>query len=113
MEEKYTYGLWGAVGGAVIAIVLGFTLGDWHTPSGVKRISDAAVTTALMPSCAKEVMADPTAAAELKVKRPTDYDDIVRDYRKRGSLSDLGYQFNRACGKVIEELMPKSAATKS
>ena len=113
MEEKYTYGLWGAAGGAVVAVVLGFTWGDWHTHSGVKRVSDAAVTTALIPSCAKEVIADPTAAAELKVKRPTDYDDVVRDYRKRGSLTDLGYQFNRACGKKIEELIPKATATKS
>lgn len=58
-------------------------------------------------------MADPTARAELKVKRTTDYDDVVRDYRKREiGLAGLGYQFNRECGRAIEALMAKPA-TKS
>jgi len=44
------------------------------------------------------------------VKRPTDYDDVVRDYRKRTNyLSNLTYQFNRDCGKVIEAVMAKMA----
>jgi hypothetical protein len=55
-------------------------------------------------------MADPAAGAELKVKRTTDYDDVVRDYRKRESgMPDLGYQFNRDCGRAIEALMGKAA----
>jgi hypothetical protein len=113
MQEKYTYGLWGAAAGALALATLGFTWGDWHTASGVKRVSEAAVMTALIPACVKEVMADPTASAELKVKRTTDYDDVVRDYRKREiGLADLGYQFNRQCGRAIEALMAKSA-TKS
>jgi len=66
----------------------------------------------MLPGCVKEVMADPAAAAELKVKRTLDYDDVVRDYRKRGNLTDWGYQFNRDCGRAIEALMPKTA-TKS
>jgi len=48
------------------------------------------------PVCAKDVITDPAAVAELKVKRPTDYDDVVRDYRKRtGTLANLSYRFNR------------------
>ena len=113
MQEKYTYGLWGAVAGAVALAVVGFAWGDWHTSSGVKRVSEAAVTTALIPACVREVMADPAAGAELKVKRTTDYDDVVRDYRKRViGLADLGFQFNRDCGRAIEALMAKPA-TKS
>jgi len=113
MQEKYTYGLWGAAAGALALAIVGFTWGDWHTASGVKRVSEAAVMTALIPVCVKEVMADPTARAELKVKRTTDYDDVVRDYRKREiGLADLGYQFNRECGRAIEALMAKPA-TKS
>ena len=113
MQEKYTYGLWGAVAGAVALAVVGFTWGGWSTSGGAARQVEAAVRTALVPACAKEVMADPTAAAELKVKRVTDYDDVVRDYRKRiGGLTDLGYQFNRDCGKAIEAVMARPA-TKS
>ena len=67
----------------------------------------------MVPACVKEVMADPTAAAELKVKRASDYDDVVRDHLKRADdKGNRGYQFNRDCGKAIEALMAKMA-TKS
>jgi hypothetical protein len=111
MQEKYTYGLWGGVAGAVALAVVGFAWGDWHTSSGVKRVSEAAVMTALIPVCVREVMADPAAGAELKVKRTMDYDDVVRDFRKRViDMPDLGYQFNRDCGRAIEALMAKTAS---
>jgi hypothetical protein len=112
MQDKYTYGLWGAAAGAAALAIVGFGWGGWHTAGGTAKQAEAAVATAMLPGCVKEVMADPTAAAELKVKRTVDYDDVVRDSRKRGNLADRGYQFNRDCGKAIEALMPKTA-TKS
>jgi dienelactone hydrolase len=112
MQEKYTYGLWGAAAGATALAIVGFAWGGWYTAGGAAKQVEAAVAAAMLPGCAKEVMADPTAAAELKVKRTTDYDDVVRDYRKRGNLTDQGYQFNRECGRAIEALMPH-ASTKS
>jgi len=113
MHEKYRYGLWGAAIGAIALTVVGFTWGGWSTSGGTAKQVEAAVLTALIPICAKDVMADPEAVAELKVKRPMDYDDVVRDYRKRtGTLTNLSYQFNRDCGKAIEAIMVKSA-TKS
>src|SRR2546425_10628705 len=111
MQEKYTYSLWGAAAGAVALAVVGFTWGGWSTSGGTAKQVEAAVQTALIPGCVKDVMADPTAVAELKVKRVTDYDDVVRDYRKRaGAQSNVGYQFNRDCGKAIEAVMAKSAS---
>ena len=84
-----------------------------HTSGGTAKQVKTAVQTALIPFCVKDVMADAAAIAELKVKRVTDYDDVVRDYRKRtGALTDMGFQFNRDCGKAIEAAMAKSA-TKS
>ena len=61
------------------------------------------------PRVRKDVMADPVAAAELQVKRTHDFDDVVRDYRKRVDLANLGFQFNRDCGKAIEAIMAKPA----
>ena len=105
--------LWGAIGGAILTLILGFTWGGWSTSGGTAKQVEAAVQTALIPSCVKDVMADPTAVAELKVKRVTDYDDVVRDYRKRaGAPINVGFQFNRDCGKAIEAVMAKTA-TKS
>ena len=108
MQEKYTYGLWGAAVGAAALAIVGFSWGGWSTAGGTARQVEAAIQTAMIPGCVKDVMADSTAAAELKVKRPTDYDDVVRDYRKRTNyLSNLTYQFNKDCGKAIEAVMTK------
>jgi hypothetical protein len=113
MQEKYTYGLWGAAAGAVALAVIGFGWGGWSTAGGTAKQVEAAVLTAMIPTCVKEVMADPQAAAELKVKRTTDYDDVVRDHLKRvDDKANRGYQFNRDCGKAIEALLAKTA-TKS
>ena len=113
MQEKYTYGLWGAAADAAALAIVGFSWGGWSTAGGTARQVEAAIQTAMIPGCVKDVMADSTAAAELKVKRPTDYDDVVRDYRKRTNyLSNLTYQFNRDCGKAMEAVMAKMA-TKS
>jgi len=83
MQEKYTYGLWGAAVGAIALTVAGFSWGGWSTSGGTAKQVQAAVLTALVPVCAKDVMTDPAALAELKVKRVADYDVVVRDYRKR------------------------------
>jgi hypothetical protein len=113
MQEKYTYGLWGAAAGAVALAIVGFTWGGWSTSGGTANQVEAAVETALIPACVKDVMADPAAAAEQKLKRVSEYDDVVRDYRVRaGNLTNLGFHFNRDCGKAIEAIMGK-AATKS
>jgi hypothetical protein len=57
---------------------------------------------ALVPVCADAILADSTATAELKIKRPADYDDVVRDHLKTvGNLTWLDYVFRRECGKVI------------
>src|SRR4030095_12288462 len=68
MHEKYRYGLWGAAAGAIALTVVGFTWGGWSTSGGTAKQVEAAVLTALIPGCAKDVMADPAAVAELKVK---------------------------------------------
>lgn len=109
MQEKYTYGLWGAAAGAVVLAIVGFTWGGWVTAGTAKQQAQAAVQTAMVPTCVRDVMADSAAAAELKVKRASDYDDVVRDYLKRtNDKADRGYQFNRDCGKAIEAALTKS-----
>ena len=110
MQEKYTYGLWGVAAGAAALAIVGFTWGGWHTEKAVAERAQTAVRIALIPECVRDVMADSTSADELKAKRASDYDDVVRDYRKRkGNLADHGFQFNRDCGKAIEAALAKIA----
>jgi hypothetical protein len=111
MDEKYTYWVQGAAGGAVVALSVGLYMGWIVTWGGAKSQSEAAVATALIAGCVKDVMADPEAVAELKAKRTVDYDDVVRDFRKRtGDTTNLGYQFNRDCGAAIQARLAKLAA---
>ena len=106
MQEKYTYGLWGVAAGAVALAILGFTWGGWYTTSGAAKQADAAAWTALLPVCADAILADPAAVAELKTKRPADFDDVVRDHLKSvANRPIVDFAFRRDCGKVIEARM--------
>jgi hypothetical protein len=111
MEEKWTHR---AVGAGVGAIVMLFALpfgAGWYTAGGAKTLAQQAVTNAILPFCVKEVLADPTAVAELKVKRTSDFDDVVRDHyqRSEGSVTSDS-TFWRACGKLLEGKVEKTAS---
>jgi hypothetical protein len=111
MEQKWTHR---AVGAGVGAIVMLFALpfgAGWYTAGGAKSYAQQQVTSALLPFCVKEVLGDPMAVAELKVKRLSDYDDVVRDYYKRLDPSaSSDYVFWRACGKLLEGKVQRTAS---
>jgi hypothetical protein len=113
MQEKYRYGLWGAAAGAVALAVVGFTWGGWVTGSTARLQADAAGWTALLPVCADAILANPAAVAELKIKRTTDYDDVVRDHLKMiAGRGDMSFAFRRDCGKTIEARLVQAAVKK-
>jgi hypothetical protein len=113
MQEKYRYGLWGAAAGAVALAVVGFTWGGWVTGSTARLQADAASWTALLPVCADAILANPAAVAELKTKRTTDYDDVVRDHLKMiAGRGDMSFAFRRDCGKTIEARLVQAAVKK-
>jgi hypothetical protein len=110
-QDKYTHWLQGAAAGVFVVMAGGLYQGSIMTWGSAKEQAEAAAAVAVLPFCVKDVMADSTAAAELKVKRTHDYDDVVRDYRQRsGALANQSFQFNRDCGKAIEAMMAKSAS---
>ena len=112
MQEKYRYGLWGAAAGAITLALVGFTWGGWVTGSTAKEQADAGWT-ALLPVCADAILASPAALAELKTKRTTDYDDVVRDHLKMiAGRADLSFAFRRDCGKTIEARLQSAAIKK-
>ena len=76
MDQKWTYGLWGAALGAGACMIVGFWSGGWQTSGGSARQAEAAVSAALRPVCVDAILANPAAVAELKVKRAYDYDDV-------------------------------------
>lgn len=76
MKEKLKYLIWGAVLGAVVAMIIGFSWGGWTTSSTAGKMAreqaDAAVVAALTPACVERFMKQPDAAAKLAELKKTD-----------------------------------------
>jgi hypothetical protein len=116
MQEKYTYGLWGAAAGAVALAIVGFSWGGWQTASSANRIakevSDKNVIAALAPFCVDRFLkgADAAQSAELP-KFTTTYE--------RGSFLEKGgwtsmpgsketnWGVGRACGDLLAAAVKK------
>ena len=110
MHEKWTHRAVGAgVGAIVMLFALPFGLG-WYTAGGAKTLAYDAATNALMPLCVEAVLANPAAVAELKLKRLSDYDDVVRDHLKTIGTYKTDLTFWRACGKLLEGKVERTAA---
>ncbi len=69
MYEDYKGLVWGAVGGAIVLAVVGFSYGGWVTAGTAEQMaqqrSDAAVAAALAPICAQQFRQHADASANL------------------------------------------------
>jgi len=63
---KATYGFWGMVGGAAIAMIVGFNWGGWSTSSTTMKMSDDAVLASRAGICVAQFMKAPDHDAVLK-----------------------------------------------
>jgi hypothetical protein len=77
-------GIWGAVIGAVLTMIVGFSWGGWTTSNSANQTAmtraDAAVTAALLPVCLAQQKIDPDRdkkLAELKSKASYEQADAV------------------------------------
>jgi hypothetical protein len=102
--------VWGAVGGAVITVSLGFYLGGWQTTSSANRmageLSEKKVIAALAPFCVDRFRksADATQSAEL-LKFTTNYER--GSFLEKGGYTSLpgstetNWGVGRACGDLL------------
>jgi hypothetical protein len=110
MEQKWTYGLWGAAAGAVALGIVGFSWGGWQTASSANRIakelSDKYVIAALAPFCVDRFLkaADATQSADL-LKLTTNYER--GSFLEKGGWTSLpgsketNWGVGRACGDLL------------
>jgi hypothetical protein len=63
---KMKYGIWGLIGGAVIAMVLGFVWGGWTTSSSANTASAKAVVSSQAAICVAQFVKQPNHEAKLK-----------------------------------------------
>ena len=107
MDQKWTHRAVGAGAGAIFMLfALPFGAG-WYTAGGAQKQTYEAVTNVLMPLCVEAVLANPVAVAELKAKRLSHYDDVVRDNLKTIGTYKTDLRFWRVCRKLLEGKVEK------
>jgi len=63
---KVKYGVWGLIGGAVIAMIIGFAWGGWTTARTTQRMGAEAVLAAQAAICVAQFMKEPNAQEHLQ-----------------------------------------------
>jgi hypothetical protein len=102
--------VWGAVGGTILTLILGFYWGGWQTTSSANRMAneqtDKKVIAALAPFCADRFLksADATQSAELS-KFTTNYErgSILEKagYTSLPGSTETNWGVGRACGDLL------------
>ncbi len=70
---KVKFGVWGLIVGAVIAMIIGFTLGGWTTSGTTKKMSAEAVLASQAAICVAQFMKEPNHKEKLKELGELDY----------------------------------------
>jgi len=65
-DAKVTYGFWGLVVGAGVAITIGFAWGGWTTSGTTQKVSDEAVLASRAAICVAQFMGAPDHKTKLK-----------------------------------------------
>ena len=110
--SKIKFGVWGIVGGAIIAMIIGFSWGGWSTAATTQKMSDKAVLASQAAICVAQFMRAPNHDEELKAFEETDswkrseliekggWDKMPGQGEASGAVAD-------ACARGIEILAAK------
>jgi hypothetical protein len=75
-KEKIKMGVWGAVGGAIVTMIIGFNWGGWVLGSNSlnmgKEMAQTAIVDRLTPICVAQFNQDPQRDEKLKILEETD-----------------------------------------
>jgi len=90
MPQWIKPGLWGAVAGSVLTMIVGFSFGGWITSDTAARVgrqqADAAVVTALVPLCVAQSKADRTVMKKIEELRT-----LTSSYEQRDFVIKTGW----------------------
>ena len=110
--------IWGAIAGAVAAMIIGFVWGGWVTGGTSEKNAGAAAQTAVVqafvPLCVAKAEQQPEQLPLLKKESSySRYDFVV----KAGWVSDVAEKYRRdvaeSCASTIVEAMETAAAEKT
>ena len=112
-KEKIQVGLWSAVGGAIILVIIGFNWGGWVTggtaQKTAKERSEKAVVSRLAPICVEQFRQDSEKVQKLKEMKAKD-DWMRGDYvEKQGWATMPGEKkpdstVAKKCAEMIVQL---------
>jgi hypothetical protein len=109
---KVKYGIWGLVGGAVIAMILGFVWGGWTTSSTANAMTSKAVVSSQAAICVAQFVNQPNHEQKLKefgeVSTWTRGEFIEKGgWDKMPGQEKAGSEVARACAEGLGLLVKK------
>ena len=109
---KVKYGAWGLIGGAIIAMIIGFVWGGWTTTRTTTRLGDEAVLAARAAICVAQFMQQPNPQEKLQeLEKVYSYDrtNIITKggWAKMPGEEQGNFAVARACADGLEVLMKK------
>jgi len=112
MEGKIQYGIGGLVGGAVIAMVIGFSWGGWSTAGASQKLTENAVLTSQVAICVAQYMKEPNSSEKLKEFEKIDSYKRSEFIEKGGwdkmpGQKEASYGAASACAEKLEALIKK------
>ena len=110
--------IWGAIGGALLCAVVGFSLGGWVTGSTARKDAAAAAydarIAALAPICVQRFRSQDDAAARLVALTNANYWDRADLIEKSGASALPGSkEVDRDVARACAEILTKTATSKS
>ncbi len=111
-KGKVTFGVWGLIIGAVIAMIIGFAWGGWLTGGTAQKMTDEAVLASQAAICVAQFMKQPNHEEKLKELEKIDSWKRSELIEKGGWDKMPGQEKGNpyvaeACAKGLEALMKK------
>jgi hypothetical protein len=111
-EVRVKYGVLGLVVGAVIAMIIGFSLGGWTTSGTTKTMTQEAVLASQAAICVAQFMKQPNHEEKLKELAKIDSWKRAEFIQKGGwdkmpGQEKADYTISRACADGLELLFKK------
>ncbi len=109
---KIKYGIWSLIGGAVIAMIIGFAWGGWTTASTTKTMTKEAVLASQAAICVAQFMTEPNHEERLKAFGKVSNWERAKFIEEGGwdkmpGQEEADYAVARACSDGLELLMKK------
>ena len=109
---KVKYGFWGLIGGAVIAMIVGFMWGGWTTSSTANAATAKAVVSSQAAICVAQFVKQPNPEAKLKELEAVSSWQRAEVIEKGGwdrmpGQEKAGYAVARACADGLALLFKK------